>query len=152
MNAPGHHAGGGAHRLRRVRPAGYRTDVPVPVPASAEVLIAVSACGLNNTDVNTRTGRRVLVDPWLRDFHWVLEHARYLGSEVDGGYAEYVRVPAANAHQVRSDLTDAELASFPCSYSTWVQPAAGDATDLHRPGRCRTPSSRSPPTSTRPAS
>ena len=34
----------------------YREDVPVPVPGPGEVLIRVLACGLNNTDVNTRTG------------------------------------------------------------------------------------------------
>ena len=33
----------------------YREDVPVPAPGPGEVLIRVLACGLNNTDVNTRT-------------------------------------------------------------------------------------------------
>ncbi len=33
----------------------YRDDWPVPVPGLDEVLIEVHACGLNNTDVNTRT-------------------------------------------------------------------------------------------------
>lgn len=40
---------GGLDRLE------YRTDWPVPRPGPGEVLIAVGACGLNNTDVNTRT-------------------------------------------------------------------------------------------------
>jgi NADPH:quinone reductase-like Zn-dependent oxidoreductase len=43
---------------------------------------------------------------------------QYLGSERDGGYAEYVAVPAVNAHRVKSSLSDAELATFPCSYDT----------------------------------
>ena len=34
----------------------YRDDVPVPVPADDEVLIEVAACGMNNTDINTRIG------------------------------------------------------------------------------------------------
>ena len=34
----------------------YRKDFPVPVPASGEVLIQVTACGLNNTDVWVRKG------------------------------------------------------------------------------------------------
>ena len=33
-----------------------RHDVPVPVPADDEVLVRVRACGMNNTDVNTRVG------------------------------------------------------------------------------------------------
>ncbi len=157
---------GGLDRLE------YREDVPVPVPEPREVLIEVSACGMNNTDINTRTGwyskavtsatgedtadsdtdgswggglsfpriqgadpagrivavgdgvdagcigQRVLVDAWLRDPRGILENARYLGSEVDGGYAEYVKVPAGNAHPIETDLSDVELASFPCSYAT----------------------------------
>ncbi|MGB8327416.1 MAG: alcohol dehydrogenase family protein [Steroidobacteraceae bacterium] len=34
----------------------YREDVPVPQPAADEVLIAVAAAAVNNTDINTRTG------------------------------------------------------------------------------------------------
>lgn len=34
----------------------YRTDVPVPRPGPGEVLIQVAAVGMNNTDINTRTG------------------------------------------------------------------------------------------------
>lgn len=33
----------------------YREDWPVPVPRADEVLVRVGACGLNNTDINTRT-------------------------------------------------------------------------------------------------
>ncbi len=34
----------------------YRTDVPVPQPEPDEVLMRVTAAGMNNTDINTRTG------------------------------------------------------------------------------------------------
>ena len=34
----------------------YRDDVPTPAPRAGEVLIKVAAAGINNTDVNTRTG------------------------------------------------------------------------------------------------
>ncbi len=33
----------------------YRTDWPRPSPQSGELLIRVAACGINNTDINTRT-------------------------------------------------------------------------------------------------
>jgi NADPH:quinone reductase-like Zn-dependent oxidoreductase len=34
----------------------YKTDYPVPKPDDREVLIKVSACSMNNTDINTRAG------------------------------------------------------------------------------------------------
>jgi NADPH:quinone reductase-like Zn-dependent oxidoreductase len=34
----------------------YREDWPTPIASPGEVLIEVSACGLNNTDINTRSG------------------------------------------------------------------------------------------------
>ena len=133
----------------------FHENWPVPKPEQGEVLIEVHACGLNNTDVNTRTGwygrgwsgsvmfpriqgadpigrvvavgesvdpaligQRVLVDSWLRSPDGALDKAGYLGSERDGGYAEFVTVPAANAYPIESNLSDVELASFPCSYAT----------------------------------
>jgi NADPH:quinone reductase-like Zn-dependent oxidoreductase len=59
-----------------------------------------------------RVGQRVLVEPCWRD------PVRFLGSEVDGAFAEFCRVPLRYAHAVSSPLSDVELASFPCSYST----------------------------------
>lgn len=66
-----------------------------------------------------RIGQRVLIEPCLREVEGqVVDTPWYLGSEYDGGFAQYVRVAARHAHIVNSDLTDVELASFPCSYST----------------------------------
>jgi NADPH:quinone reductase-like Zn-dependent oxidoreductase len=65
----------------------------------------------------TRLGARVLVQSCLaslRQNHTDI----WLGSERDGGFAQFVAVPAADAHEVKSHLTDVELASFPCAYGT----------------------------------
>jgi NADPH:quinone reductase-like Zn-dependent oxidoreductase len=154
-----------------------RTDVPVPFVGPRDALISVTACGMNNTDINTRVGWysrsvtsatsgagfaaasrddstwgrtgltfpriqgadvcgvvvavgadadatligcRAIVDPWLRDEQDPSnrELAGYLGSERDGGFAEYCSVPATNVYRVASPLTDAELATVACSWST----------------------------------
>ena len=34
----------------------FKTDWPMPQAKNREVLIKVAACGMNNTDVNTRSG------------------------------------------------------------------------------------------------
>lgn len=143
----------------------FRHDIPVPTPGSRDVLICVAAAGVNNTDVNTRTGwyskqgaasedaswtgesihfpriqgadvcgrivavgadvssgrigERVLVEPCIREANGQeLETPWYLGSECDGGFAEYTVVAERHAHRIDSKLSDIELASFPCSYST----------------------------------
>ena len=63
-----------------------------------------------------RIGERVLVMPNLPGLDRY--DIRYFGSEVDGGFADYCCVPAANAFCVESPMSDAELASFPCAYAT----------------------------------
>lgn len=65
-----------------------------------------------------RVGERVLVEPVLRAASGGKRYqASYLGSEWDGGFAEFTKVPAEHAYRIESSLSDAELASFPCAYS-----------------------------------
>jgi NADPH:quinone reductase-like Zn-dependent oxidoreductase len=140
----------------------YR-DVPTPRPGPDEVLVAVDACSVNNTDINVRTdwyegevdesgltlpriqgadvagrivavgaavdearvGERVVVDPHLRSGAQRLSERSFatdfLGFDVDGGYAQFVAVPAANAWKVPDQLPAAELACFPVAYSTALE-------------------------------
>ena len=67
-----------------------------------------------------RIGERVLVDVWLRDERDPLnvEKAGCIGSERDGGFAEFASVPETCAHPIRSEMSAEELASFPCAYTT----------------------------------
>jgi NADPH:quinone reductase-like Zn-dependent oxidoreductase len=156
----------------------YRTDVPVPVPKAGEVLIRVAAAGVNNTDINTRTGwysrgvtegsnaggaggfagatdadggwagalhfpriqgadacgrivavgegvpatrigERVLVRTMMRNPDGLRDFDCWtLGSECDGGFAQYLTAPSRETYAVRCDWSDAELASIPCAWST----------------------------------
>lgn len=173
MRLTGH---GGPEKLE------YHQDVPVPSPADGEVLIEVSACGINNTDIKvreaayavnfdpnsgeeeeqaaasissiggetslafpriqgadtvgtivavgdgvseSRIGERVLVDFSIyngRDENgnptMDLSNVDYIGHGRDGGFAECVSVPSANAHHITRDIADAELATFGCSTLT----------------------------------
>ena len=155
----------------------YHKDWPVPKPKDHEVLIKVAACGMNNTDVNTRSGwyskavseattgdaydtvntedpswggnplsfpriqgadvcgtvvaagkqadtsligKRVITDNWLRDWSEPVNRNKtgYFGSECNGGYADYTTIDYRNVGTVDSSMTDAELATFSCSYTT----------------------------------
>jgi NADPH:quinone reductase-like Zn-dependent oxidoreductase len=66
-----------------------------------------------------RIGERVLIEPCLRGpAGGPPSSVRYFGSECDGGFAQYTKAPAVHACRIESGLSDTELASFPCSYST----------------------------------
>ncbi|MGC1496536.1 MAG: alcohol dehydrogenase family protein [Sulfitobacter sp.] len=171
MNAFVLHEHGGLDALR------YHLDWAMPQVGPEDVLIRVGACGLNNTDVNTRTGwysktvtgatdgssaqgsddtdptwggapiglpriqgadvvgqvvavgtnadagligKRVMTDNWLRDWEDPLNKDKtgYYGSERDGGFAQYATTHFRNVGAIDSPLSDAELATFSCSYTT----------------------------------
>ena len=65
-------------------------------------------------------GTRILADLWIRDSVNPLDRSKIgcVGSECDGGFAEYVVIPFTCAQPIRSNLSDLELASFPCAYTT----------------------------------
>jgi NADPH:quinone reductase-like Zn-dependent oxidoreductase len=98
--------------------AGWRrTPLVFPRIQGADVVGRVDQVGPDVAE--TRIGERVVVDPMLyRGGERELVTTEYLGSERDGGFAELVTVPAANAHRVDSAHSDAELATFPTAYTT----------------------------------
>jgi len=66
-----------------------------------------------------RIGQRVLIEPSLQYINGEKqENPSYFGSECDGGFAQFVIVSNEHAHEINSEYSDIELASFPCSYST----------------------------------
>ena len=91
------------------------TGSPVAFPRiqGADACGHIVAVG-EGTDV-ARIGERVIVNPVLSRGDDGRE-AAYFGSDRDGAFAEFAVVPAANACKIDSELTDVELASFPCSY------------------------------------
>lgn len=64
-----------------------------------------------------RLGERVIVQGCLRSLA-VGDFVPWLGSDRDGGFAQYVCAPAADTYRVESTLSDAELAAVPCAFST----------------------------------
>jgi NADPH:quinone reductase-like Zn-dependent oxidoreductase len=64
-----------------------------------------------------RIGERVIVQSCLLSRHQG-RFTPWLGSEFDGGFAQFVRAPAADTYQVCCTLSDAQLAAVPCAYGT----------------------------------
>ncbi|MEV3930452.1 zinc-binding dehydrogenase [Streptomyces sp. NPDC049944] len=97
---------------------GWLGPLDFPRIQGADVAGTVVACG--DEEATGLVGKRVLVDP--AEYDGPVPDARpadVLGSERDGGFAEYVVVPSARAHSVEgSPLTDVELAALPIAYGT----------------------------------
>ena len=98
---------------------GWRRGEPMRFPRIQGADVAGRIVGVGDGVAKSRVGQRVLVDPTLyaEEGHGLVG-AGLIGSERDGGFAEYVAVPAANAHAVESPLGDEELATFPTAYVT----------------------------------
>lgn len=66
-----------------------------------------------------RIGERVLVRPMYRPKAAQDPHAlATMGSERDGAFADFTTVEAEQALRIECGLSDLELASFPCAFST----------------------------------
>ena len=63
-------------------------------------------------------GRRVLVRACTRKTGFESMENIWMGSDFDGAFAQYVRVPASEVFPVECDWSDEELATIPCAYGT----------------------------------
>ncbi|MFI2782020.1 zinc-binding dehydrogenase [Streptomyces sp. ALB3] len=98
--------------------SGWRGPVDFPRIQGADVAGRVVAVGAGVD--GGLVGRRVVVDPAVYDTGGPdANPVGLMGSERDGGYAEYVTAPAEQVHDVtESPLTDDQLATLPTAYGT----------------------------------
>lgn len=66
----------------------------------------------------TSIGARVLVRACMRKFDFESMENIWMGSDFDGAFAQYVKVPASEVFVVNCDWSDAELGTIPCAYGT----------------------------------
>jgi NADPH2:quinone reductase len=114
----------------------HLAERPLPIPGPGEILIRVSASGINRPDVLQRTGNYP-VPPGVTDIPGLevagviveghadelLQAGLTLGQRVcalvaGGGYAEYCVAPLAQTLPVPHGLTDIEAASLPETFFT----------------------------------
>ena len=70
-------------------------------------------------DVNSQLiGSRVIVRPSMRPDGFNSMRNIWMGSDFDGAFAQFVKVPATEIFVVNSDWSDVELGSIPCSYGS----------------------------------
>jgi NADPH:quinone reductase-like Zn-dependent oxidoreductase len=95
---------------------GWNEATPFPFIQGTDCCGRVEAVGAGVDE--GLIGTRVLVRPCIRKYGFDSLENIWMGSDFDGAFAEYVRVPAAEAFPIESDWSDEELATIPCAYGT----------------------------------
>jgi NADPH2:quinone reductase len=109
------------------------TDIPKPLPKDGEVVIKVQGFGINHAELHMRRGEWAeaaevsgiecvgIVDSCPGgEFPLGAKVAALmggLGRTINGSYAEYTRVRAANVARIESDLPWSDLAALPETYA-----------------------------------
>jgi NADPH:quinone reductase-like Zn-dependent oxidoreductase len=92
--------------------------IPTPFP----FIQGTDCCGIVTQTFETAdaalVGKRVLVRPCMRPDGFSSMLNMWMGSDFDGAFAQYVKVPAHEVFPIESTWTDAELGSIPCSYGS----------------------------------
>ncbi|MFT5484846.1 MAG: NADPH:quinone reductase-like Zn-dependent oxidoreductase [Halieaceae bacterium] len=95
---------------------GWNEATPFPFIQGTDCCGRVALLG---ADANqSLLGQRVLVRACMRTHGFDSHENRWMASDFDGAFAQYVAVPASEVFAVESDWSDAELASLPCAYGT----------------------------------
>lgn len=105
------------------------TDEPVDRPDGGwneatpfPLIQGTDCCGrivdVGSSELRTRIDERVVVRPCMRTRGFDSMETVWLGSDVDGAFAQFVKVPAREAFSIRTNWSDVELGSIPCAYGT----------------------------------
>lgn len=95
---------------------GWNAATPFPFIQGTDCCGRIVAVGQGGDAA--RIGQRVLVRPCMRAHGFARMETRWMGSDFDGAFAQYVVVPASEVFAVTCGWSDAELASIPCAYGT----------------------------------
>ncbi len=95
---------------------GWNKETPFPFIQGTDCcgrIVAVAPGGDEST-----IGTRVLVRSCMRPLGFGSMENVWMGSDFDGAFAQFVKVPAGEVFAVDCDWSDAELGTIPCAYGT----------------------------------
>lgn len=95
---------------------GWNAATPFPFIQGTDCCGIVAEVG--DTANQHLLGRRVLVRPCMRPNGFGSPDNIWMGSDFDGAFAQFVKVPAGEVFAVDCDWNEAELATIPCAYGT----------------------------------
>lgn len=95
---------------------GWNEATPFPFIQGTDccgLVVAVAPGGDENL-----LGSRVLVRSCMRSEDWDSLENKWMASDFDGAFAQFVKVPASEVFSVNCEWSDAELGTIPCAYGT----------------------------------
>lgn len=95
---------------------GWSAATPFPFIQGTDCCGRIVAVGAGGNAASI--GLRVLVRPCMRTAGFDSMDTIWMGSDFDGAFAQYLKVPATEVFPVRCDWSDVELGSIPCAYGT----------------------------------
>jgi NADPH:quinone reductase-like Zn-dependent oxidoreductase len=95
---------------------GWNAATPFPFIQGTDCCGTVVQVG--NAKDRHLLGRRVLVRACMRQNGFFSPENIWMGSDFDGAFAQFVKVPASEVFPVNCEWNDAELATIPCAYGT----------------------------------
>jgi len=100
--------------------AGWNGQTPFPLIQGADCCgrVVEVAADVAATSACCVPGDRVLLRPCMRSQGFASLETRWLGTDCDGAFAEFVKVPATEVFPVVTPWSDVELASMPCAWGT----------------------------------
>jgi propanol-preferring alcohol dehydrogenase len=119
--------------LTQLRSALINDEIDEPFAGPGEVVIEIRAAGICHSDAHYRAGGGTVALPLTLGheiagviagtdrrvaLHYLHDDGRMLGKEVDGGYAERIVVPAANAVAIPDEVPFDAAAVMMCSTAT----------------------------------
>jgi NADPH:quinone reductase-like Zn-dependent oxidoreductase len=99
-----------------VADGGWNAATPFPFIQGTDCCGRVMAVGPGAN--SAILGQRVLVRPCMRPDGFGSAESTWMGSDFDGAFAQFVKVPASEVFAVQCDWSDVELGSIPCAYGT----------------------------------
>jgi propanol-preferring alcohol dehydrogenase len=122
-----------AVRLTQLATLLIDADIPEPSAGPGDVIVDIHAAGICHSDAHYRAGGGSVTLPLTLGheiagvvsstgqrvaLHYLHEDGRMLGKEVDGGYAQRIAVPAANAIPIPDGVSFEAAAVMMCSTAT----------------------------------
>lgn len=95
---------------------GWKTATPFPLIQGADCCGIVVSAGPDAE--GCKIGARVLVRSCMRVSGFSSMDTAWLGSDFDGAFAQFVKVPQSEAFTIDCAWSDAELGTIPCAYGT----------------------------------